>query len=109
MTVIRTSSASSRERWRRTRGLEGRERRDGREKATPACPALPAGPAPGLLRIAVYEEQNQRDEQHVDDERLDEHEAQNEVASDLAGRARVPRDPLDRRRDRARLSERAER
>src|SRR5439155_904173 len=74
-------------------------------------PAFPAHPAllSSLPSERLDEEQNQRDEQHVDHERLDQDEAQDQVAANLAGRAGVPRDAFDRGSETAGLAQRAER
>src|SRR5438093_7372557 len=54
------------------------------------------------------EEENQRDQQHVDDERLDEDETQNQVAANLSGGARVPRDAFHGSAEALGLTERTE-
>src|SRR3990172_10989835 len=66
---------------------------------------MPGGP---FLGERPKEEQDQRDQQHVDDERLDQHEAQDERAADVAGRAGIAGDRLGRRADGAALTERRE-
>src|SRR4029079_9448350 len=73
--------------------------------ADPPCPPYQAYP-PSSERF--HEEQNQRHEQHVDDERLDQDETENEVAANLAGRARVARDAFDGGAQPAGLSQRPE-
>ena len=59
----------------------------------PTCLSSPSSPP----SERDDEEQNQRDQQHVDHERLDQHETQNQVAANLARGARVPRDAFDGR------------
>ena len=61
------------------------------------------------LSEGLEEEQNQRDEQHVNHERLDQHEAQNQVASNLTRGARIARDAFHSRRNGAGLPQRTER
>src|SRR5262245_28736685 len=85
---------------RRIRWWEDEEGRD-----FPSCPSSPSRP-PASERND--EEENQRDQQYVDDERFDEHQTQNQVATDLARGARVPRDALDGRTEALGLTESAE-
>ena len=65
-------------------------------------------PLRALLHERIEEEQEQRNQQDVDDQRLDEHEAQEQRAADVAGGAGVPRDGFGRRADGLALTERAE-
>src|SRR5205807_8269506 len=62
-----------------------------------------------LPGIRVHEEENQRHEQDVNHERLNQDEPENEVAANLTRRARIAGNALDRGSNRARLSERTER
>src|SRR4029079_16196724 len=55
------------------------------------------------------EEQDQRNQQHVDDQGLDEDEAQDQRAADDAGRGGVARDRLGGGGNRLALAQRAER
>src|SRR5207245_7621212 len=84
-----------------------RHRRSTRPRGTHYSVA--AGARRGTASERLDEEQNQRDEQHVDDERLDQNEPQDQVTANLAGCARIARDGLDRRRNATALPEGAER
>src|SRR5437762_2343618 len=107
MSVIRRSSASRREK-RSFTGLVGRGGSGKPGRKTPTRPTRPAWPT-RLAGIRVHEEENQRDEQHVNHERFDQDESENQVAANLARRARIAGNALHRGSNRARLSQRAER
>src|SRR6266542_4628223 len=65
--------------------------------------------APGTLAERRDEEDDERDQQHINDEGLDQDETQDQRATDVAGRARIARNGLGGSGDRLALPERAER
>src|SRR5687767_5454674 len=99
MTVIRSRRTSMNE--KRRDGTNERYRgQGGALSSSPALDLKAASPAASLLGAAaaerVEEEQDQRDQQHVDRERLDQHQTEEQRAADVADRARVSRNRLDR-------------
>src|SRR5262249_2989978 len=99
MIAIRSSSASM-----RVKAATGRRAR----RLNSPVPGLTARVPSRLLHERIEEEQEQRNQQDVDDQRLDEHEAQEQRAADVAGSAGIPRDGFGRRADGLPLTERAE-
>src|SRR6266850_7709419 len=109
MNVIRSRSQSSKD--TECKGLEAGS--GGCDRSPMTQPAAPCSlivlRAPGTAAERRQEEQDQRDQQDVDHEGLDEDETQDQRAADVTGRAGIPRDGFRRRRNRLALAERAER
>src|SRR5262245_26424253 len=63
---------------------------------------------PYLAAERLEEEQQERNQQHVNDERFDQDETEDECASHVTSRSGVPRDGFSGRADRLALAERRE-
>ena len=85
------SDAGERMAWKRVENGNG-GRAERADAPSPCRRSLPAGVWLAALLERRQEEQDQRDQQHVDDERLDQHEAEEQRAADVAGGAGVARD-----------------
>ena len=109
--VIRSSQASRRENERRTaetcrlqvRAEAKTAPEPGNRTRCDSCDTAPDRPEADASVLADLrraerreEQQDQRDEQHVNDERLDQHEAQQQVGADVVARAGIARDGFHR-------------